>query len=166
MGAETADSQGLRDASGWTNANFAAFLGLSGRRSCPPGSARPVGRGRMRPTLDFDPARSYRKTRTHKAVTSPACGGVAQLVRALACHARGRGFEPRRSRQINQRLSGKFSNRGKTPGVLPCSAPRESATVKDGPPPRQGGPPQEDVGASGQGAWALARTSSDSWGTA
>jgi hypothetical protein len=27
------------------------------------------------------------------------CGGVAQLVRALACHARGRGFEPRRSRQ-------------------------------------------------------------------
>src|SRR5262249_201303 len=25
-------------------------------------------------------------------------GGVAQLVRALACHARGRGFEPRRSR--------------------------------------------------------------------
>ncbi len=27
------------------------------------------------------------------------CGGVAQLVRALACHARGRGFEPRHSRQ-------------------------------------------------------------------
>ena len=26
-------------------------------------------------------------------------GGVAQLVRALACHARGRGFEPRHSRQ-------------------------------------------------------------------
>ena len=27
-------------------------------------------------------------------------GGVAQLVRASACHAEGRGFEPRRSRQI------------------------------------------------------------------
>lgn len=25
-------------------------------------------------------------------------GGVAQSVRALACHARGRGFEPRHSR--------------------------------------------------------------------
>ena len=29
------------------------------------------------------------------------CGGVAQLVRALACHARGRGFEPRHSRHTS-----------------------------------------------------------------
>ena len=29
-----------------------------------------------------------------------ACGGVAQLVRASACHAEGRGFEPRLSRQF------------------------------------------------------------------
>ena len=28
------------------------------------------------------------------------CGGVAQLVRALACHARGRGFESRHSRHF------------------------------------------------------------------
>ena len=27
-------------------------------------------------------------------------GGVAQLVRALACHARGRGFESRHSRHL------------------------------------------------------------------
>jgi|SRR3954471_24662834 hypothetical protein len=31
---------------------------------------------------------------------NPARGGVAQLVRASACHAEGRGFEPRRSRQF------------------------------------------------------------------
>ena len=28
-------------------------------------------------------------------------GGVAQLVRALACHARGRGFESRHSRHLS-----------------------------------------------------------------
>ena len=30
-------------------------------------------------------------------------GGVVQLVRIHACHAWGRGFEPRRSRQLKQR---------------------------------------------------------------
>ena len=29
------------------------------------------------------------------------CGGVAQLVRALPCHGRGYGFEPRRSRHVS-----------------------------------------------------------------
>ncbi len=29
-------------------------------------------------------------------------GGVVQLVRTLACHARGRGFESRRSRPFNK----------------------------------------------------------------
>ena len=29
-------------------------------------------------------------------------GDVAQLVRALPCHGRGRGFEPRRPRQISK----------------------------------------------------------------
>ena len=33
-----------------------------------------------------------------------ARGGVAQLVRASACHAEGRGFEPRLSRQFSRNL--------------------------------------------------------------
>ena len=33
----------------------------------------------------------------------PCSGVVAQLVRASACHAEGRGFEPLQSRQINKK---------------------------------------------------------------
>ena len=33
-----------------------------------------------------------------ETLTYKFSGGVAQLVRALACHARGRGFESRHSR--------------------------------------------------------------------
>src|SRR5437899_1412561 len=36
------------------------------------------------------------------------CGGVAQLVRALPCHGRGYGFEPRRSRQLFRRRNPSF----------------------------------------------------------
>ncbi len=35
-------------------------------------------------------------------------GDVAQLVRALPCHGRGRGFEPRRPRHTFQRTYGMF----------------------------------------------------------
>jgi hypothetical protein len=37
-------------------------------------------------------------------VTNPSIGDVAQLVRALPCHGRGRGFEPRRPRHHSRRL--------------------------------------------------------------
>ncbi len=36
----------------------------------------------------------------------PCSGVVAQLVRASACHAEGRGFEPLQSRQINEKHIG------------------------------------------------------------
>jgi hypothetical protein len=47
-----------------------------------------------------------------------ARGGVAQLVRASACHAEGRGFESRRSRQISRiiGISGTAHFRGQIPG--------------------------------------------------
>ena len=37
-----------------------------------------------------------------------ALGVVAQLVRASACHAEGRGFEPRQSRQYLPQFSAVF----------------------------------------------------------
>lgn len=36
----------------------------------------------------------------------PCSGVVAQLVRASACHAEGRGFEPLQSRQLNKKHIG------------------------------------------------------------
>src|ERR1039457_7080865 len=49
---------------------------------------------------------------TRFLLSSAPSGGVAQLVRALPCHGRGYGFEPRRSRHLfpsislrNQRFS-------------------------------------------------------------
>lgn len=36
----------------------------------------------------------------------PCFGVVAQLVRASACHAEGRGFEPLQSRQLNKKRIG------------------------------------------------------------
>ncbi len=48
-------------------------------------------------------------------------GDVAQLVRALPCHGRGRGFEPRRPRHKNptkSRVYGKWQNQDTTARVL------------------------------------------------
>ena len=48
------------------------------------------------PALDTSPPVAYEPRTLMRALG--ARGGVAQLVRALACHARGRGFESRHSR--------------------------------------------------------------------
>ena len=44
------------------------------------------------------------KAWSRKTPSLKLLGLVAQLVRALACHARGRGFEPHPSRQFNMRI--------------------------------------------------------------
>ena len=47
-----------------------------------------------------------------RALLFPPSGPVAQLVRALACHARGRGFEPHPGRQLpRDNSSGKGQSR-------------------------------------------------------
>ena len=38
----------------------------------------------------------------YKNIRHTDTGGVVQLVRIHACHAWGRGFEPRRSRQLKE----------------------------------------------------------------
>ena len=45
-------------------------------------------------------------------------GSVAQLVRALACHARGREFEPRRSRHLKEALGLLFYSKQPAPKTL------------------------------------------------
>ena len=64
-------------------------------------SGHPAARLAM---LDFNSVGSYRTKIPMLANMHGSAGGVAQLVRALACHARGRGFEPRRSRHSSPKI--------------------------------------------------------------
>ena len=48
---------------------------------------------------------------THIQSVENTLGDVAQLVRALPCHGRGRGFEPRRPRHSFQSTYGMFGTK-------------------------------------------------------
>ena len=104
MRAEMAGSRGLVSTMALTIAVPACIPWCFWQRSWRGrGSIAPQTRP-ARPELDFDSAGSYR-TKPDIGRLRRQCGGVAQLVRALACHARGRGFEPRRSRHKISHLS-------------------------------------------------------------
>ena len=56
-------------------------------------------------SLDLESGAPYQPATRRAAPAGGRFGGVAQLVRAPACHAGGRGFEPRHSRQSSQRFA-------------------------------------------------------------
>src|SRR5665213_2715304 len=62
-------------------------------------------RGILPAALDMGGARALHRPPFAEWASKPRCGGVAQLVRVSACHAEGRGFEPRRSRHFSPEMA-------------------------------------------------------------
>src|SRR5581483_3043369 len=74
--------------------------------------------------LDLAGYGSYLSAPAGKPLNKGFFGGVAQLVRASACHAEGRGFEPRRSRQSLQEDSKDWQETPNFQGKTPCLVER------------------------------------------
>ena len=64
----------------------------------------PYEKDRTKPAPGKNPHKPVDEKAGVTYLLAPLSGGVAQLVRALPCHGRGYGFEPRRSRHFSVRV--------------------------------------------------------------
>ena len=71
----------------------------------------------------------YKQRVTGSSPVVPTIGPVVQLVRTLACHARGRGFEPHSGRQLCASVAQSVEQGTEIPRVV-GSIPTGGTTIK------------------------------------